>query len=263
MAGDWIKMRNNLWDDPRVSQLCDQTGAIEAAVIGGLYWLWSAADEHTESGHMPGLSVTGIDRKTGIKGLGAALLSIGWITDTPGGITISRFDEHNGSSAKRRAADAQRKANGRSVSASDADNERTERGQDADELRRSAELEKRREELSSLRPESGCASRLSKPFELPEEWRDWALSERPDLDPGKTAQKFADYWHGKPGKAGTKLDWQATWRNWVREERAKSQGPPQETFRERDERRARERYEEMTGKSRRKEVIDVDAVRVD
>jgi hypothetical protein len=46
------------------------------------------------------------------------------------------------------------------------------------------------------------------------------MAERPELDPQKVGEKFADFWHSKPGKAGTKLDWEATWRNWVREERA-------------------------------------------
>ena len=143
-AGDWIKMRNNLWDDPRISQICDLTDALEATVIGGLYWLWSAADEHTEDGFMPGLSTSGIDRKTGVKGLGKALVSIGWIEDGEGGITILRFDEHNGSSAKRRSADAQRKANSRNLSAQDADTSRTEEGQDRTSC--GAREEKNREE---------------------------------------------------------------------------------------------------------------------
>jgi hypothetical protein len=114
MAGEWIKMRTNLWDDPRVSQLCDLTDATEATVVGALYWLWAAADEHTESGHMPGLSISGIDRKTGIKGIGAALVAIRWIEDTEGGITINRFSEHNGTSAKNRVQTAKRVANKRS-----------------------------------------------------------------------------------------------------------------------------------------------------
>jgi len=29
-------------------------------------------------------------------------------------------------------------------------------------------------------------------------------------------QKFCDYWHAQPGQKGVKLDWPATWRNWVR-----------------------------------------------
>ncbi|MFC3107371.1 hypothetical protein ACFOFO_05265 [Undibacterium arcticum] len=111
MAGEWIKMRTNLWDDPRVSQLCDQTGASEAAIVGALYWLWSAADEHTENGVMPGLSTGAIDRKTGIRGIGAALVAIGWVDDTEGGITINHFDEHNGASAKSRVLTAKRVAN--------------------------------------------------------------------------------------------------------------------------------------------------------
>lgn len=73
---------------------------------------------------------------------------------------------------------------------------------------------------TSLRSVEGRASRLPKPFDLPQEWADWARGERPDLNPQRVAEKFADYWHGKGGAAGRKLDWLATWRNWVREERA-------------------------------------------
>jgi len=110
MSGEWIKMRGNLWDDPRVSGLVDMTDAGEAAVIGGLYWLWASADKHSEDGIMLGLTVRGIDRKTGVAGLGAALVSIGWIADHPEGIRIIRFDEHNGASAKKRLETAKRVA---------------------------------------------------------------------------------------------------------------------------------------------------------
>ena len=99
----WIKMRSNLWDDPRISRLCDLTGRREAEVIGGLYWLWTMADEQTEDGKLPGLSISTIDRKTGVKGLGAALVKIGWVSENEEGVELVRFDEHNGQSAKRRA----------------------------------------------------------------------------------------------------------------------------------------------------------------
>lgn len=111
MAGEWIKVRTNLWTDPRVSQLCDLTDASKPAVVGALYWLWSSADEHTQNGHMPGLSIKAIDRESGVLGMGAALLSIDWIEDTAGGITLTRFEEHNGASAKSRAQTAKRVAN--------------------------------------------------------------------------------------------------------------------------------------------------------
>lgn len=81
---------------------------------------------------------------------------------------------------------------------------------------------------TSLRSVEGRASRLPKPFDLPQEWADWAKAERPDLDPQRVANKFADYWHGKGGASGRKLDWLATWRNWVREER--SSATPRQTY---------------------------------
>jgi uncharacterized protein YdaU (DUF1376 family) len=54
---------------------------------------------------------------------------------------------------------------------------------------------------------------------VPDEWVNFCKQERPDLDPARTFAKFGDYWRGKGGQAGRKLDWLATWRNWVREER--------------------------------------------
>lgn len=146
MAGEWIKMRTNLWDDPRVSQLCDLTGAPEASVVGALYWLWTAADEHTEDGFMPGLSLAAIDRKTGVRGIGAAMVSIGWLAESADGVTISNFTEHNGKSAKTRAQGAKRAANHRSNADCVTDSLHERDGGVTGALPRE---EKRREELTS------------------------------------------------------------------------------------------------------------------
>ena len=59
-------------------------------------------------------------------------------------------------------------------------------------------------------------SRLSTDFELPDSWTEFCQAERPDLNPKKVFDSFKDYWVAKAGAAGVKLDWQATWRNWVR-----------------------------------------------
>lgn len=67
---------------------------------------------------------------------------------------------------------------------------------------------------------------------LPEDWRpnpadlDYCKTERPDLLPSRVAQNFYDYWIAKPGAAGRKLDWSATWRTWVRKESASTAGRP-------------------------------------
>jgi uncharacterized protein YdaU (DUF1376 family) len=62
-------------------------------------------------------------------------------------------------------------------------------------------------------------SRLPTDWTLPDEWADWAEKERPDLLIYKTAESFKDFWISKPGAGGVKLDWQATWRNWVRSQK--------------------------------------------
>lgn len=121
MAGDWIKMRGNLWDDPRIASVCDATDTTEAAVIGGLYWLWATADQHTETGMMHGLTAKSIDRKTGIVGFASALMAIDWLIESAEGMQIVRFEEHNGTSAKRRCTESKRK-----MSARDADNVQTD-----------------------------------------------------------------------------------------------------------------------------------------
>ena len=64
--------------------------------------------------------------------------------------------------------------------------------------------------------ESTRGSRLSTDFCLTEEWKDFCQQDRPDLNPSKVFETFKDYWVAKAGQQGVKLDWFATWRNWVR-----------------------------------------------
>ncbi len=61
------------------------------------------------------------------------------------------------------------------------------------------------------------ASRLSEDWVLPMDWGEWAVSQGWAETTVRTeAEKFRDFWVSKPGKDGTKLDWKATWRNWMR-----------------------------------------------
>lgn len=43
------------------------------------------------------------------------------------------------------------------------------------------------------------------------------------------ADKFKDFWISKSGGSATKQDWAATWRYWIRNNRAKTTGPPRKT----------------------------------
>lgn len=69
-------------------------------------------------------------------------------------------------------------------------------------------------------PASPSGSRLPADWLMTEEMEQFCRTERPDLEPSEVACRFADYWRSKPGKDGRKSDWLATWRNWVRAERA-------------------------------------------
>lgn len=153
MAADWIKMRGNLWDDPRIAAIVDATDTSEAAVIGALYWLWSMADQHTGDGHLPGLSLRQIDRKTGVAGFGEALCAVGWLeVPEAGGVTIPNFVEHNGSSAKKRAQTAKRVASFKSGNAGQPEFEETGNARSVTgiEIERDLEKEEEKEEDQKL-----------------------------------------------------------------------------------------------------------------
>jgi uncharacterized protein YdaU (DUF1376 family) len=62
-------------------------------------------------------------------------------------------------------------------------------------------------------------SRLHPEFGMPDEWGEFCEKERPDLVPRKVFDGFRDYWIAKAGQSGVKLDWLATWRNWVRNQK--------------------------------------------
>jgi hypothetical protein len=51
----------------------------------------------------------------------------------------------------------------------------------------------------------------------------WFRENCPHVDGKRETERFRDHWSDKPGKDGRKLDWIATWRNWMRtaEDRAR------------------------------------------
>jgi hypothetical protein len=78
-------------------------------------------------------------------------------------------------------------------------------------LRQSLYMES--ETSTKTSPEKRRATRLSKAWTLPEEWREWAVKTRPDVDPDLEATKMRNW--SLSSKNGAKLDWEATWHNWI------------------------------------------------
>lgn len=66
-------------------------------------------------------------------------------------------------------------------------------------------------------------TRLPDDFYPSPEMTEWFRKNCPHVDGRTEHAKFCDYWRAKPGKDGRKLDWPATWRNWMRTAEGRSQ----------------------------------------
>lgn len=107
MAGDWIKMRVDLADDPAVIAMAVDLGITEDAVVGKLHRVWSWADRHCAEGDAPNVTTAWLDRYAGIEGFSDSMCKQGWLA-ADNGLHFPEFDRHNGKSAKRRCQTAAR-----------------------------------------------------------------------------------------------------------------------------------------------------------
>jgi len=64
------------------------------------------------------------------------------------------------------------------------------------------------------------ATRITEDFQVSPEMRIWASQKAPNADLGLETEKFINFWVAKSGRDATKLDWVATWRNWMLNARA-------------------------------------------
>lgn len=74
----------------------------------------------------------------------------------------------------------------------------------------------------TLKADASRGSRLPADWVLPASWEEWAARNRSDLTSEgirEIAEAFKDHWISQPGRYGIKVDWEATWRNWIRNER--------------------------------------------
>ena len=83
----------------------------------------------------------------------------------------------------------------------------------------------RETEAETKKEKKTLGKRLASDFSFPKEWEEFCQTERPELSPVKTFDQFKDYWIAQAGQKGVKLDWFATWRNWVRSTNAPKMNP--------------------------------------
>ena len=211
----WLKFDTTTPEKPEVLAITIELGWEDPDLtVGKLLKVWRWFDEHSIDGNAKSVTLPLLDRIIGVTGITQAMINVGWLQALDGGgLSICNFENHNGTTAKDRALAAKRASLHRGKSISNGD------GVTSTVTNALPREEKRREEKNTKNKEQR-GSRLASDWVLLKSWGDWATVERPDLDIRRTAEDFKDYWHSVAGSKGVKLDWQATWRVWVRGQKA-------------------------------------------
>lgn len=111
MGGFYIRWEKGLCMKPEILQIAMALGIsnLEAAARCMMVWEWS--DEQTVDGRIDGVSSDHVDLVAGKKGMAHALSKTKpapWLLIDSTGLTFVNFERHNGQSAKKRIAAAER-----------------------------------------------------------------------------------------------------------------------------------------------------------
>jgi hypothetical protein len=110
VAGDWIKVRLDLREDPAVVVMAERLRLDEDAVVGKLVRFWSWASRQSRDGYAP-VTPLYLDRYIGVPGWCESLCAVGWLEcDGDGAVRIPKWGRHLSQSAKARALAALRMA---------------------------------------------------------------------------------------------------------------------------------------------------------
>lgn len=121
MAGDWIKVRVGLIDDPDVYVMSDLLSLEVPTIVGHLLTFWGWMDRHSVDGEGIKLTDSAIDNRIGVPGFSAALREVGWLDGDPMALFIPHWDRHNSASAKARSLEAEAKRIRRSMGKNESD----------------------------------------------------------------------------------------------------------------------------------------------
>ena len=214
MAGDWIKMRNNLATDPDVLRIASLAGIGRHDVVGRLHSVWAWADEHSANGHAVSVTQSFLDDLISCEGFCQAMRAVGWLDGQDWELTFPDFASHNGESAKKRGLEQKRKQLSRKVSAKCHAEKRTKAGP---EKRRE---EKRRDPLAKAKGK-GAKARFSPPT-VQDVLGLVQAESLPDC-----VGDFLDYYTSNGWKVGRNpmRDWKAAYRGWCRRQDKFSVGP--------------------------------------
>ena len=221
----WIKLETHIFDKLEIFEIAEDLGIDPDSVVGKCCRIWSWFDLNTIDGVTPSVTESLLDRYCGIAGFCKAMIKVGWMAKDSNGLSLPNYDRHNSQTAKNRALTAKRVSKHREKEISNAkcnavgNDEPLVKSLDRGDKRR---VDKIRDKTNTKVVKTTKDSRL-KEESLPEEWREYSLKTRPDLNPESVFEDFKDYWLSVAGPKGVKANWLATWRGWVRRQNAGKQ----------------------------------------
>lgn len=223
----WFKVDDGFATSPKVLSI---PRAHRLAAIG----LWTVAgtwcSKHLTDGRVPGfmLEEWGADVSHG-----TALVAAGLWVETEAGYAFHAWDEYQPSRADvqaHRDRERRRKEEWRAKKAGNTGESHADvpTGQQGVSHRPSALPDPthpdptRPDQLKGVNAAKRGA-RIPDQFIVTTSMRLWAAEKVPLVDVDVSTAKFVDFWRAKTGKDATKLDWVATWRNWLRSDQERAE----------------------------------------
>ena len=113
MAGDWIKMREDLHEDPAVLWMAQQLGVRPETIVGFCHRFWGLVSRQTCDGCLRGPTLASLGSVLGLSGFPELLVQVGWLdydTSNPEWpvVNIPKYERHLSEGAKARLLAAER-----------------------------------------------------------------------------------------------------------------------------------------------------------
>lgn len=229
----WIKIDTTTPDKPEVYQIARILGISRAEVMGCLLYLWIWADRHSISGHDFVTHESDIDEIVRKENFGKAMREVGWLKGDEGAVTIPNFSRHNGKSAKKRAQWAKRQARKRHANVTPPSPSKSDKSVTKNKIKI------KNKETTTNSVSSSKESAVPVDFFITDKMRMWAAEKVPSVDIETETAGFLDHHTAR----GTRFkDWEAAWRQWMRNAVKFSQRPliARETASDRNVRNLRE-----------------------
>lgn len=246
MAGDWIKMRTDLYRSPKVCLMADVLTDAEGdlarhvsnvtrrdmsvtrnitrnACVGALLSVWGVM---RHQGQRDGddlfcrnATIAVIDDISDLPGFGQCMEFVGWVVQTDDGIVFPRFYAENNTDPleKSKAAAAQRQARYRQRKKSETRNESDATSNVTEDVTRNVTVthreEKSREENKEKekdKKESRAKRSIPPDFSITPEMREWAQQQKLTVDIDSATERWTNSMLAKGSKYA---NWEAAWRN--------------------------------------------------